>query len=75
MTPIARPRGYGKFAQLIRCSPLKTFWFPAGLRLLSRQICTYHNDPVYESMPRPRLRPTIVRRPIGGECEALSREI
>jgi len=45
-----RPLGYGQFARLMRCKALKTIWFPAPSRLLCKQICSYHCNPVYESM-------------------------
>jgi len=39
---------YGHFAHWMRCKPLKVRTLPAALRLSSKQIGSYHFDPVHE---------------------------
>ena len=42
--------GYDQFVRQQRCKFLKTRRFPANLRLVSKQIDSYHFDPVYGSV-------------------------
>jgi len=42
--------GYDQFVRLQRCKLLKAIRLPAILRLVSKQIDSYHFDPVYGSM-------------------------
>jgi len=41
-------QGVGGSGQQQRCNPLKTGWFPAGLRLVSDQIRSTHFNLIYE---------------------------